>query len=748
MVQPILRTQTPKKQRCSCLINLAFISYRKRLLIFLGLFIYYVIQLATYQGGVKHGEFHDSEANRKNLILTDVLMIITSIFAIFCGWIFRPFFEKNIVIFNAIIFGLTFSWLILAAPCIEDHSGYYFTNSFIVIILLSIDILAIIYNKNTDVIHLHHQKNNNTQLKLSSMANQPSFKTNFPFSISSSSYEQIDNTIDEEKGIHPGEEDIIYTGNLYSPEMLSNKGVCESFRVNLSSLPYPTGSLFRKDFRWDEFLQVQHLVDSSSCHIFTAFYENQPVVLKLIKADRISSSVALSEFEIEENLLSRIRHPHIIKLLGSGDQPRKFLVLEMLSGGTLSQSLGLRPESSQQLWMSQFSFSESLHLSLALAKALSYLHNEWSSYIHIIHRDLKPDNIGFTQNGEVKLFDFGLSTAVRGQRDANETYRMTGNTGTLRYMAPEVVLGRSYNQSVDVYSFAILSWQIVTGKVPFREMGKKAYFDRVVIGGQRLKLDKRWPKSFQTLLTQCWHEDKTQRPSFTKIVTELEQLVRIEDDRMFREQYTLSYRCSQSVKFWCFWFRPVTLVLLFIIFLLGLIILIQNDDTITGAALAGISTCGAYAILLSYLSSLYSWPNGRTPQTNIKLKKKEKGQRPNSLDLHIHQPQNESKRNNASGSIKDRDIESGIHDNDDEFHNIQFAPIVRRIRDRGESDLETMEPYAQAMKSNINYSFNPLSSLPPTTIPNSFPNSETPSMSSASDSSLQHYISPELRKEE
>ena len=70
---------------------------------------------------------------------------------------------------------------------------------------------------------------------------------------------------------------------------------------------------------------------------------------------------------------------------------------------------------------------------------------------------------GFTSDGTVKLFDFGLCATIKAQREKTEQYKLTGNTGTLRYMAPEVVMGRSYNQSVDVYSFSILIWQIVTG---------------------------------------------------------------------------------------------------------------------------------------------------------------------------------------------------------------------------------------------------------------------------------------------
>lgn len=163
----------------------------------------------------------------------------------------------------------------------------------------------------------------------------------------------------------------------------------------------------------------------------------------------------------------------------------------------------------------RFSLLETFRLAHDLAKALSYLHNQWDEHVHIIHRDIKPDNIGWTADGVLKLFDFGLCAAVRARRDNTEQYKLTGNTGTLRYMvgleflasqlfwkptiilmyahviiaaqAPEVVLGRSYHQSVDVYSFGILVWQVATGKTPFREMGKKAFVDKVIIGGQRLK---------------------------------------------------------------------------------------------------------------------------------------------------------------------------------------------------------------------------------------------------------------------
>jgi len=91
---------------------------------------------------------------------------------------------------------------------------------------------------------------------------------------------------------------------------------------------------------------------------------------------------------------------------------------------------------------------------------------------------------------------------------------MTGNTGTLRYMAPEVALGKSYNHSIDVYSFGIILWQIIKGKVPYETMSKKAYINRVVLGKERPPLDKGWPKRLTRLIQRCWNDDGDKRPSF------------------------------------------------------------------------------------------------------------------------------------------------------------------------------------------------------------------------------------------
>ena len=118
--------------------------------------------------------------------------------------------------------------------------------------------------------------------------------------------------------------------------------VLDGFRVRLERLPISANTTAPDDVSWDSFSYVEHRVDSSSCHIYTAYWKGRTVIIKLIKADRVTSPMAIAEFETEAHILSRIEHPNIIKLLGSGYHPRRFLILELLDGGTLSHSLGLR----------------------------------------------------------------------------------------------------------------------------------------------------------------------------------------------------------------------------------------------------------------------------------------------------------------------------------------------------------------------------------------------------------------------
>lgn len=133
--------------------------------------------------------------------------------------------------------------------------------------------------------------------------------------------------------------------------------------------------------------------------------------------------------------------------------------------------------------------------------------------------------MGFTSNGTLKLFDFGLVTCVKTRNESSQTYEMTGYTGSLRYMAPEVALRKPYSEKVDVYSYGIMLWQMARDKVPFKGFSKDQYMKQVVHDSERPKIDKNWPAGFSNLLKICWHSDPEKRPSFSVIVLELNKLI-------------------------------------------------------------------------------------------------------------------------------------------------------------------------------------------------------------------------------
>lgn len=131
---------------------------------------------------------------------------------------------------------------------------------------------------------------------------------------------------------------------------------------------------------------------------------------------------------------------------------------------------------------------------------------------------------GFDANGTLKLFDFGLAKRMDPmEKTESGLYLLTGNTGSLRYMAPEVAKGEPYDQRVDTYSFGILFWQICSLQTPYAGMSTKMHAQKVVQQGQRPKPDKSWPLSWADLMTRSWASNMAARPDFDEIAAFLDQ---------------------------------------------------------------------------------------------------------------------------------------------------------------------------------------------------------------------------------
>jgi serine/threonine protein kinase len=302
------------------------------------------------------------------------------------------------------------------------------------------------------------------------------------------------------------------------------------------------------EMNWDEdFDEDKKLVASGShCSAYRTKRGDVPVVLKVMKEGKIGQEAKSSSEDLDNELnflqILSGKHPCICRLYGAGIAPNGgiFLVLEDLAGGTLDTMLGTGRRSGNTTvldrWFTRtfyFPFRSAMEHAIQVAGALAFMHSE-AMPVPIMHRDVKASNVAFSKDGTLKLFDFGLCKALR-PRDVlmpaastNEcpTYRLTGGTGSLRYMAPEVYLNAGYNEKADVYSFGILLWEMVSLQRPFEYHTPKTMQSEVIMGTERPSLQASWPLSFQSLLRKCWSHSANERPTMIEVESILRSIHR------------------------------------------------------------------------------------------------------------------------------------------------------------------------------------------------------------------------------
>ncbi|GAX19326.1 hypothetical protein FisN_4Lh093 [Fistulifera solaris] len=158
-------------------------------------------------------------------------------------------------------------------------------------------------------------------------------------------------------------------------------------------------------------------------------------------------------------------------------------------------------------------YLEKLRICGEIASALAYLHEH-----RVIYRDLKPSNIGFLNN-RVQLFDFGLSRELP-TPSLDEPFLMSGKIGTLRYMAVEVACLQPYNVAADVYSWAMVAYEIMALTKPFSGWTRDMHSQMVCGMGARPPLNHHGgfvATPFQAILQQAWHQMPHMRPSIAAV---------------------------------------------------------------------------------------------------------------------------------------------------------------------------------------------------------------------------------------
>lgn len=268
-------------------------------------------------------------------------------------------------------------------------------------------------------------------------------------------------------------------------------------------------------------LSLQRRLSAGSAGVaYLARYNDTDVVVKFAHG-----SAGLQDWQREVLAFAQLRHPNVVRCLGViVSSPSYGIITEYCGGGDLSTAVsGPTPPGFL------------LGAAHDIAAGMAHLHGQ-----NLLHRDLKGANVFFTSapqsrkssplnvaaqrgarpwEGRAKVADFGLSAAA--PEDTKVGGCLTAETGTYRWMAPEVICHELYSKSADVFSFSCVLFELLCHEVPFDDRVQLQAAVAVGLNDQRPPLPDDTPRAIRQLIKSCWLREATARPSFAALHSQL-----------------------------------------------------------------------------------------------------------------------------------------------------------------------------------------------------------------------------------
>lgn len=179
---------------------------------------------------------------------------------------------------------------------------------------------------------------------------------------------------------------------------------------------------------------------------------NRLVAVKILKMEFANNKDIAEKFRREATAIANLSDPNIVNVLDVGheeDDNIDYFVMEYVNGKTLKDVI---------IYNGKLGYNTAINIAIQVAKALDCAHKN-----NIIHRDVKPQNILVTENGDVKVTDFGIAKSTTASTITNTTTIM----GSAHYLSPEQAKGTFIDARTDMYSLGIVLYEMVTGKLPF-----------------------------------------------------------------------------------------------------------------------------------------------------------------------------------------------------------------------------------------------------------------------------------------
>lgn len=187
------------------------------------------------------------------------------------------------------------------------------------------------------------------------------------------------------------------------------------------------------------------LVYKAKCRLL-----NRYVAIKVLRNEFTNDDEFIKKFKRESQAAASLSHPNIVNIYDTGVEDNVYyIVMEYVDGKTLKQYIREK---------GRLSVKETIDITIQIAEALNHAHRN-----HIVHRDIKPHNILITNEGMIKVADFGIARAA-----TSTTVTNTGNViGSVHYFSPEQARGGYTDEKSDIYSLGVVMYEMLTGRVPF-----------------------------------------------------------------------------------------------------------------------------------------------------------------------------------------------------------------------------------------------------------------------------------------
>ena len=226
------------------------------------------------------------------------------------------------------------------------------------------------------------------------------------------------------------------------------------------------------------------------------------VAIKMLR-DAVADEFAIERFAREGEILARLAHPNIARLLDAGTlaDGQRYLVIEYVRGERIDHYCDSR----------RFAVAERVRLFLQVCEAVAHAHANL-----VVHRDLKPANILVQDDGQVKLLDFGVAKLIEGDAAGGEDSPLTRVAGaglTPEYAAPEQIEGGAITTATDVYSLAVVLYRLLAGSRPYgREDASPARLARDIVDTEARSLSAGIRERLHSDEMRAWAEQRSTSP--------------------------------------------------------------------------------------------------------------------------------------------------------------------------------------------------------------------------------------------